>query len=109
MRIEHPAAEQLPQLKKLWREAFGEEEDFMEAFFSAAYAPQRCRVVTEGNTVAAMVHWLDGEYLGRQYAYLYAVATKGISRQGPVQRAFNGHPRTADPAGLCRSHPIPGG
>lgn len=86
MRIDCPTPKQLPWLKELWREAFGEEEAFMEAFFTAAYAPQRCRIVTEGDAVAAMVHWLDGECRGRKYAYLYAVATC---------KAFQGR-------GLCR-------
>lgn len=75
MRIEYPAPEQLPQLKKLWQEAFGDEEAFIETFFSTAFAPDRCRCITEGETIAAMLYWLDCQYRGQKFAYLYAVAT----------------------------------
>lgn len=75
MRIEYPEEKQLPQLKALWKLAFGDEDDFIELFFSSAYSPDRCHVAMAGETVAAMLYWLDCEYKGRPYAYLYAVAT----------------------------------
>lgn len=74
MRIDDPHFSQLPQLKRLWQTAFGDEGDFVELFFKTAYAPTRCRVAMEGERVAAMLFWLDASCQGRQCAYLYAVA-----------------------------------
>lgn len=85
MRTAYPEKTRLDALKKLWRRAFGEEE-FMESFFSAAFSPDRCRVGLEGEALAAMLYWLDGQCQGEPYAYLYAVAT---------DPAFRGR-------GLCR-------
>lgn len=75
MRIEFPNEEILPGLKGLWQEAFGDGETFIDLFFKTAYAPDRCRCVLEGEQVAAAAYWMDAEYRGRRFAYLYAVAT----------------------------------
>lgn len=78
MRIEHPA--ETAGLKRLWREAFGDEDSFIDGFFHTAYSPQRCRCVRDGEETTAMLFWLDGEYRGRKMAYVYAVATAEKSR-----------------------------
>ncbi|MDO5401206.1 MAG: GNAT family N-acetyltransferase [Eubacteriales bacterium] len=62
-------------LKKLWREAFGDEEAFIDGFFKTAYAPDRCRCIVDGGETAAMLFWLDGTFRGEKFAYVYAVAT----------------------------------
>lgn len=63
------------QLKKLWALAFGDSREEIELFFQTAYAPQRCRSIVLDGQVAAALHWLDCEYRGQKFAYLYAVAT----------------------------------
>lgn len=75
MRIDHPAPEQTQQLKALWKTAFGDEDAFIEIFFETAFAPERCRCITIEDRVAAMLYWLDCEYRGQKFAYIYAVAT----------------------------------
>lgn len=86
MSIDFPTAAQYPALKALWAEAFGDEESFIELFFTTGFAPERCRCVTEGGDVAAALYWFDCEAKGRKLAYLYAVATakahqgKGLCR-----------------------------
>lgn len=88
MQIEYPDEKQLPRLKELWKLAFGDEGDFVEAFFSHAYASDRCRVTLDGERVAAMLYWLDCEYQGRKSAYLYAVATHPDFRGQGLCRAL---------------------
>lgn len=71
MDIKHPAWEQLPQLRRLWKEAFGDSDAFLDQFYRTAFAPERCVCATEGCEVAAAAYWFScGEY-----AYIYAVAT----------------------------------
>ena len=75
------------QLKKLWMLAFGDTEAVVSSFFFTAYAPQRCRYLTEDGQITAALYWLDGECFGRKYAYIYGVAThpdhrgKGLCRK----------------------------
>lgn len=70
-----PRPTEIPRLRALWKEAFGESDAFLDLFFSAAYAPQRCRVAVDGDTVAAMLYWFDCGCRGRTVAYLYGIAT----------------------------------
>lgn len=87
MMLDRPAPGQIPALRALWKEAFGDSDDFLDSFFAAAFSPDRCRCVTIGDSVAAALYWFDGSCEGRKVAYLYAVATG---------EAFRGQ-------GLCRA------
>lgn len=75
MIIDHPHPEQIPALKTLWKEAFGDTEAYLELFFSTAFSPSRCRCVTEAGEVTAALYWFDCAVEGKPYAYLFAVAT----------------------------------
>lgn len=81
MRIDHPAPEQMQQLRGLWKLAFGDSDSFLDKFYSSAYAPERCRCITESQRIAAALYWFDAEYAGQKIAYLYAVATHPDFRQ----------------------------
>lgn len=70
-----PSEGEVPALRQLWREAFGESEAFLNLFFSAAYDPGRCFVAVEGGVLGAMLYWFDCEYRGEKVAYLYGIAT----------------------------------
>ena len=71
------------QLRDLWKQAFGDPEEFIDCFFRVAYSPNRCRCVYRGDTLAAMLYWFDCSWDGKQLAYLYAVATeKSMQGQG---------------------------
>ena len=70
----------VPQLKGLWKLAFGDEERYIDHFFDGYYAPERVLVLEEEGAVRAMTAWFDMPLLaaggGRwPSAYLYAVAT----------------------------------
>lgn len=75
MIIDKPAAGQISGLWDLWREAFGDSGEFLEAFFDTAYSPERCLCAAEDARVAAAVYWFDCTVRGKKVAYVYALAT----------------------------------
>ena len=81
MNLDHPKLAQIPQLRSLWKEAFGDTDAFLDNFYSKAFSPDRCLCASVEGEVAAMAYWFDCQ----EYAYIYAVATakkhrgKGIS------------------------------
>ena len=75
MEIRSPSDAQIPGLRKLWKQAFGDTDDFLDLFFGTAFSKERSLCALEGDTVAAAMYWLDCEYADRRVAYLYAVAT----------------------------------
>lgn len=75
MNIDYPNQEQTEQLWSLWKEAFGDDDAFLEHFFTYGFAPDRCRCVTVDGQVAAALYWFDCSFQGRPMAYLYGVAT----------------------------------
>jgi len=87
MNIDYPVSSLLPQLRGLWKAAFGDEDDFLDAFYSTAYSPDRCRCLTIDGHIAAALYWFETCYQGARFAYIYGVAT---------DPAFRGQ-------GLCRT------
>lgn len=75
MRIDYPLPDQLPELRNLWKEAFGDSDAYLDLFFGTGYSPTRCRCLTEDGHVAAALYWLDLFCDGQKMAYIYAVAT----------------------------------
>ena len=75
MTIDTPSSSQISQLWSLWREAFGDSGEFLEAFFETAYSPDRCLCAAENGTVTAAVYWFDCTCRGKPVAYIYALAT----------------------------------
>lgn len=76
----------LPQLRELWKEAFGDNDDFLDSFYSTAFDTARCRVAyTCDNAdksggfsdcnLAAALYWFDCTISNQRVAYIYAVAT----------------------------------
>ena len=62
-------------LRRLWQQAFGDPEEFLDIFFSVAYSPDRCRCLYEDGQLGAALYWFDVSCGGQSMAYLYAVAT----------------------------------
>ena len=90
MIIDHPTAEQIPHLKALWREAFGDGDDVINTFFTSAYAADRCCAVTENGQTVASAYYLRCEAYGRPVAYIYAVAVATEWRGRGICRALMG-------------------
>ena len=75
MIISEPNHSQMPQLRQLWKTAFGDDDAFLDMFYTSAYAPHRCRCMLDGDRVAAALYWFDCTCEGQKLAYIYAVAT----------------------------------
>lgn len=87
MTIDHPRQQDLPVLRSLWKEAFGDTDSFLNGFFQTGYAPERCRCLYLQDTPVAVLYWFDCLWEEKKLAYIYAVAT---------DKAFRGR-------GLCSS------
>ena len=87
MRFEPSSPGRLPELKRLWQEAFGEEE-FWEGFFRKAFSHDHCRCAIVQDALAAALFWLDCSWENRNIAYLYAVATRPDFRGRGICRAL---------------------
>ena len=83
MRIDFPRKEDTPKLWALWKEAFGDGDEFLATFERTAFCSRRCRAVFDGEDVAAALYFFDCALQGKKLAYLYAVATaKAYRGQG---------------------------
>lgn len=81
MIIENPRQQDIPALRTLWQQAFGDTDAFLDDFFSLAFAPERALVAKEQNEILGALYWLDCEAYGKTMSYVYAVATEK-KRQG---------------------------
>ena len=87
MTISEPKSSQMQDLRILWKAAFGDTDDFLDMFYTRAYAPDRCRCVLDGDRVAAVLYWFNCTCEGQKLAYIYAVATDPAYRnQGLCRR-----------------------
>ena len=77
----------ITDLRKLWKQAFGDPDAFLDIFFDVAYNPDRYGYLTEDGKLAAMLYWFDCDYRGQKIAYIYAVATdEGYQNKGLCRR-----------------------
>lgn len=88
MKIDNPAMEQLPSLRRLWQLSFGDDDAFLDLFFSTAFSPDRCRCMIANGQAAAALYWFDVRCRGQKLAYLYAVATHPDNRGQGLCRAL---------------------
>lgn len=88
MKIDYPSQQELPQLRLLWQEAFGDDDGFLDLFFSTAFSPDRCQCVQIDGQIAGALYWMDCRLDGSPMAYLYAVATAKAFRHRGICRAL---------------------
>ena len=67
MRIEKPR--DIGALRRLWQEAFGDEDAFLDTFFATAFSPERCRCAVEGDSLLGALYWFDCICGGKTLAY----------------------------------------
>lgn len=75
MNIDSPTGSNILSLRSLWKEAFGDSDEFLDSFFSTAYSEKRCRCITDQSDVLSALYWFDCVADGEKVAYIYAVAT----------------------------------
>lgn len=108
MKIDYPEQSQIDQLRSLWKEAFGDSDDFLDIFWETAFSPDRCRCVTADGQVAAALYWFDCRLDGRPIAYLYAVATaKAFRKRGLCRLLMDDTRRLLSELGYCGSILVP--
>ena len=88
MKSDYPNQSQIPQLRELWKEAFGDSDAFLDIYFSTAFASRRCRCISEDGQVLAALYWFDVSCRDRKFAYVYAVATAQAARGRGLCRAL---------------------
>lgn len=88
MKIKQATLGNIPALRSLWKEAFGDTDAFLDSFFSTAFAPERSRCIFMDDSPAAALYWFDCRLAGEKIAYLYAVATASASRGQGLCRAL---------------------
>lgn len=73
----------IPHLRQLWKDAFHDEDAYLDIFFRTAFAPARCRVLLQDRGLLGAAYWLECTLEKRRLAYVYAVAiTPGKQGQG---------------------------
>lgn len=109
MKIDAPCNAQVPALRSLWQEAFGDTEGFLDVFYQTAFSPGRSRCITiDGKTVAAL-YWFDCSYQDKPVAYLYAVATaKAFRGQGLCHKLLEDTHRYLESLGYEGAILVPG-
>lgn len=109
MTIDKPTLEQLPALRALWQEAFGDSENFLRDFVATAYSADRCRCLTAEGTVATALYWFDCSYEEGPVAYLYAIATaKSYRGRGLCTALMKDTHRHLREQGYCGTLLVPG-
>lgn len=78
----------IPGLRKLWKDAFADDDGFLDKFFSTAFAPDRCRCIARSEEILAALYWFDTSCFAQKFAYLYAVATAPAHRGRGLCRAL---------------------
>ena len=76
MIIDHPIELNIPALVALWREAFGDSEEFIDGFMRTAFSTDRSLAVFADGAPIAALYWFDMTCGEEKLAYLYAIATK---------------------------------
>lgn len=88
MQFDFPSHARVPQLRALWRQAFGDGDPFLDAFFSLCFSPKRSRCVLLDGEVVSALYWFNFTCRDQKMAYLYAVATREDCRHQGLCRAL---------------------
>lgn len=86
MIIDNPSPEHVAALRRLWQQAFGDPDSFLDSFFSAGFAFDRCRCVFRESEPVAAVYLFDGLWQEKKVAYLYALAVEKKHRGQGLSR-----------------------
>ena len=95
MRYTRAGQADIPQLRALWQQAFGDSDAFLDVFFATLFPRCVAFAARDGDTLCAMLYALPQTVLtGKQEAkaaYLYAIATAAACRGRGVCRALMQH------------------
>ena len=86
MIIDNPSPRHIPALRRIWKQAFGDSDQFLDDFFEIGFAYDRCWCVFQDQEPVAAVYLFECSWQEKKVAYLYALAVdeahqkKGLSR-----------------------------
>ena len=78
----------IDRLCRLWKQAFGDTDEFLEDFFCVAFSEDRCATLEKDGNLAAMLYWCDCAWENKKIAYIYAVATDEAYRNQGLCRSL---------------------
>ena len=90
MIIKSPEQKDIPQLRQLWRQAFGDTDAFLDCFFEKGFSLYRCQCIREGSRPVAALYWFDCRWQDKRLAYIYGVATAKSHRGQGLCRKLMG-------------------
>ena len=109
MTIDMPQKSQIPQLRSLWQQAFGDSDAFLDGFFATGFSENRCMCVTWNEAVVAALYWFDCSCNGKKLAYIYAVATdETFQGKGFCRSLMESTHRHLEKAGYWGAIVVPG-
>ena len=109
MKPDHPRTEDIPALRQLWQETFGDTDAFLDGFFATAFSPRRCLCVTREQRVVSAVYWLDVALADGKGAYIYALATaKDCWSQGLAHAVMESAHSLLEERGYAAAILVPG-
>lgn len=80
----------VPELKNLWKTAFGDSDEYIANFFENAYVPERTMVAVKDERVAGAAYLFPCEINGKRASYLYAGAVfPEFRRQGIYEKMMH--------------------
>ena len=83
MIIDNPSPKDMPVLRRIWQQAFGDTDEFLDSFFETGFAFDRCWCVFQGQEPVAAVYVFPCGWQEKSVAYLYALAVeKSHQKQG---------------------------
>lgn len=110
MTIDFPITADIPALKGLWSQCFGDPEPLINGFFAAGFSPEHCRCLKTQGEVAAALYWFDAWQGKGRLAYVYAVATAPVFQgRGFCRALMEDTHRLLKEAGYAGAMLVPGG
>lgn len=86
MIIDNPSPQHIPTLRSIWKEAFGDSDEFLDAFFEAGFAYDRCRCVFLDHEPVAAIYLFPCSWQEKKVAYLYALAVEANHQKQGLSR-----------------------
>lgn len=109
MIIKKPAPGDIPGLRQLWQQAFGDTDDLLDKFFRVGFSFDRSLCISADGDVAAALYWFDCAWGSKKVAYIYAVATAASHRgKGLCRRLMEETHRHLAECGYAGAVLVPG-
>lgn len=86
MIIDNPSPKDIPALRRIWQQAFGDTDEFLDGFFETGFAFDRCWCVFQGQEPVAAVYVFPCGWAQKKVAYLYALAVERSHQKQGLSR-----------------------